>query len=168
VVTGTGLTLDARAYSFGFTSGIQSFQSTTSSRRGFEIGPTIDVRLPASFSVEAEAIYAPLRTTIKTTSNGASELSQDVSIGNWEIPILAKRRFHTPFVDPFIEAGPVFHVGTGEVSHYGVTGGLGVEWHVRRLLIAPRLRYSHWAETQLYQGSEAVRNKLEFITAFAF
>jgi hypothetical protein len=123
--------------------------------------------LPAS-KVEAEAIYAPLRTTIKTTSNGASELSQDVSIGNWEIPILAKRRFHTPFVDPFIEAGPVFHVGTGEVSHYGVTGGLGVEWHVRRLLIAPRLRYSHWAETQLYQGSEAVRNKLEFITAFAF
>jgi hypothetical protein len=168
VMIGTGLTLDTHTVGFGFTSGLESYQSTTSSRRGVEIGPTIEVRLPASFSADAEAIYAPLRTAIRTTINGAPELSQDVSIGNWEVPILAKRRFHMAFVDPFVEAGPVFRVGTGEVSHYGVTGGLGVEWHVRRLLIAPRLRYSHWAETQLYQGSGAVRNKLEFFTAFAF
>jgi hypothetical protein len=167
VMLGTGLTLDARTTSLVGSAGTQSFQFTTSSRRGVEIGPAIELRLPASFSAEAEAIYAPLRTVTRTTINGIPTRSDEVSIGNWEIPILAKRRFHMAFADPFVEAGPVFRAGTGEVSHSGVTGGLGVEWHLKRLLIAPRLRYSHWAETSPSQGSEAVRNKLEFFTAFA-
>jgi len=67
----------------------------------------------------------------------------------WEFPILAKYRL-LPHgrVRPFVEGGPSFRTagnlnGTNP-SHFGVSGGVGVETHWLGLNFAPTLRYTRW------------------------
>jgi hypothetical protein len=167
VLAGVGLTEDTRSTAFGFVSGTQSYGETTNPRRGVIGGPMLELQLPANFSLETDAIYRPLRSTTIRTNNGIALPVYSFSLANWDLPLLLKRRFHAPLGNPFVECGPAFRLGNGDLSHYGVAAGLGFETHFRALRIAPTLRYSHWAADNNYGSSDSIRNRLDFLAAFS-
>jgi hypothetical protein len=165
-LVGANLTNDTRSTGFAFVTGAQSFSETTSPRSGIIGGPTLELQLPANFSVELDAIYRPVRSTTITTSNGMALAPHRFSLGNWDLPVLAKYRFRSPFGSPIIEGGPAFRVGSGDLSHYGVAAGLGLELRVRSVRIVPTLRYSHWAADNSFGSTDSIRNRLDLLVAF--
>jgi hypothetical protein len=82
--------------------------------------------------------------------------------------LLAKYRFHWWKTQPFAELGPSFRTagnlnGT-HPSHEGVTAGLGLEFHARKLNFAPALRYARWAADGVTAGgAKSGPNQVEFL-----
>ncbi|MBI1354198.1 MAG: outer membrane beta-barrel protein [Acidobacteria bacterium] len=100
-------------------------------------GPSLEWRFTEHFSVESNAIYRRLQR------------EQGGPTVTWEFPVLAKYRFTTGRVNPFVEGGVSFRA-TGNrnthPSHFGVTAGAGVDllWH--GLTVSPTVRYTRWRD----------------------
>jgi hypothetical protein len=144
------------------------------------IGPMVEFALPKGFALEADALYHPLRSHsapsfgVIGSGTGVSGSSSSSNSGyqgsglTWELPVLAKYRFPTPILRPFVEAGPSFRLG-GNVSRHGITAGVGVEARLSVLRIAPSVRYTHWARDYPncpYCGTNP--NQAEVLVGFAF
>ena len=169
VAAGTGLTDALHTSTFSETAitntGQGQLTQVTYPVRSFMIGPTVELALPKRFSIEADAIYRPLRTETVTTFNGMKSNPFASSIATWEIPVMAKYRFATGFIRPFVEGGPTFRLPANNLSNYGFTAGAGIETHLRTLKIAPSLRYTHWAPDN---PSGTIPNQALILVGFAF
>ena len=144
--------------------------------KDYVIGPTFEIHLPFSFAVEADALYRPLHFTAFQQSS----FTGGQSINSWEIPVVAKYRFHAPLVKPYVEAGPTFRAlgnlgpvlsGSGErLSDKGFTIGAGVDFKVPFLRISPELRYSHWGTDNTSLGSvvNSNQNQAELLVGVSF
>jgi len=169
----TGFAISAFGQSFGVGLkggfGLTDSFSNTSGSKDYVIGPTFEIRLPFSLAVEADALYRPLNETSST------------SISSWEIPVVAKYRFHAPIVRPYIEAGPSFRAlgnlgidlsSVGErLSDKGFTAGAGVEFKIPFIRIAPELRYTHWGADYNVPASGAIpsnQNQAELLVGVSF
>jgi hypothetical protein len=153
-------------------SGSRTTVSSVTNR--YIVGPTVELRLPFGFGVEANALYrhfsynstaslVDVLSTLRTTSN------------NWEFPLLLKKRFGgVGPVRPFVDAGVNFNKITGlsqTVSNLvfpnrltttsdsnpaelkndftaGFTMGGGVEIHLLLVRISPEIRYTRWGNQQ--------------------
>jgi opacity protein-like surface antigen len=111
------------------------------------IGPFVEVRLPARFSVEVDALY---RSYDYRQLSGF--LSTSVSPGAWEFPVLARKAFFGGPIQPYIEGGVALsHLSVSDVvelnhrNNYGIVLGAGVSLHLGLFRIAPELRYNGWA-----------------------
>jgi hypothetical protein len=126
------------------------FERFYSPSRDWILGASIEVRLPLNLSLEVNGLYRKLHfTRAGVEPNGSLNSVSPSPVVTWEFPVLAKYRFQGSKVNPFVELGPSFRT-TGNLngtnpSHYGITAGVGVEMHARRLNIAPTLRYTRWA-----------------------
>lgn len=154
--------------------------SSDSTMSWYVIGPTVEVRLPFGLGVEADALYRHFEVsrTVSVRISSPNEIEQIVtttkaSVNDWEFPLLAKYRFHTRVVHPYIDAGPSWDLVGGSstgtqtttpivplgppatiaitggigAQHHLVTGfvmGGGVEFRLGFLRIAPELRYTRW------------------------
>ncbi len=158
-----------------FSSASSAFH-TFSNSKNYIIGPMVELHLPFGFSVEADALYRPLNLTTQSgaTSNslGAASSSDHSS---WEFPILAKYRFlHTPFIKPYVEAGPSFRtldsLLSRSLSNAGVTLGAGIELKLLKLRIGPELRYTHWSgdSSDIQRVFSSNQNQGEFLVGFSF
>ena len=114
------------------------FDYVTSTGR-FVIGPYAEVRLPAGFAVEVDALY---RSFSFTSTQGGASPSQ------WEFPFLLKHRFLKGPVRPYLDGGVILsHLSVSDVtqlnhrSNYGIAAGGGVDIHALVLHISPELRY---------------------------
>jgi hypothetical protein len=133
------------------------------------------VQLRGKFSMEVDGISESLKGTSRTTVTGMPSAptllprSFGFSVHEWKFPVLAKYRFDAGRIKPFAELGPSFRIPPGGTSyaHYGVTAGLGVEMRLRRLNIAPALRYTRWGPDQ-FSGSNERLSQAEFLTGFSF
>ncbi len=153
-------------------SGSRTTVSSVTNR--YIVGPTVELRLPFGFGVEADALYrhfsynstaslVDVLSTLRTTSN------------DWEFPLLLKKRFRGAGpVRPFVDAGVSFNKITGltqTVSNLvfpnrltttsnsnpaelkndftaGFTLGGGLEIHLLILRISPEIRYTRWGNQQ--------------------
>jgi hypothetical protein len=113
-------------------------------------------------SVEFDALYCP-----RVLSEG-----QRATVLTWEFPFLAKYRFSTPRLNPFLELGPSFRAagntnGTNP-SRYGITAGAGIETKVHRLRVAPAIRYTYWTADPPGPMSPAstIRNQVALLVGF--
>ncbi len=154
---------------------------TYSDSKNFLIGPTIEVRLPLGFAVEADALYRPLSLSVLTGTApgfGGFLLGTPASsshYASWEFPVLAKYRFPLPFLKPYLEAGPSFRAISSRfpqhLSDKGVTAGIGVEAKLPHFSLAPELRYTHWGSDSGYPTSAfhpvSNQNQLEFLIGLA-
>ena len=118
------------------------------------VGPMVEFALPKGFALEVDALYHPLfaegpganiggETGVTGVSSGSNSGYEGTGL-TWELPVLAKYRFPTRTLQPFVEAGPSFRLG-GNVSSHGITAGVGVEAHLGVLRVAPAVRFTHWA-----------------------
>jgi hypothetical protein len=135
----------------------------------FLIGPYAEVRLPAGFAVEVDALYR---------SFSYNSTVDNVSATDWEFPILAKRKFLKGPVRPYVEGGVVLsHLSVKDVtelthrSNYGITLGAGIEIHALVLHISPEVRYEGFVLQDFSSPGAALhsnRNQLLAMVGISF
>jgi hypothetical protein len=145
VVAGT-LALTASAQPFG--AGVKlggtltdalSYKVPGPGSKSFVVGPYVELRLPAGFSLEADALY---------TSGLYSSIGQGGS--TWQFPILAKYKFAKGILRPYLDGGVSFsHItdvpniaDLNHSSNFGIVAGAGLEIHAVFLRISPEVRYT--------------------------
>ncbi|HXE12863.1 MAG TPA: hypothetical protein VN633_12125 [Bryobacteraceae bacterium] len=140
------------------------------------VGPTIEVLLPSNFSVEADALFRPLKLKQqKYVISSPAPLTSTTNYSSWEIPLLLKYRASSGLIRPFFEAGPNFRAVANPIgsllSKAGVSAGAGINVKIWHVFIAPQVRLTHWGKDRggavlNYVASE--RNQGEFLVGFTF
>ncbi len=146
-----------------------------SDSKNYVIGPTVELKLPAGFAIELDALYRPLNVTTATRVIPLSPTSLSVDVHSMEFPILAKYHFlHTPVVKPYAEAGPIFrYIGSGApyLSNKGFALGAGVDFKLLLVRITPELRYSRWGSDstpRIANFAPSNQNQGEFLLGLSF
>jgi hypothetical protein len=135
--------------SFGNLPGSPVSSVSYSQSKDWVLGAIIEWRLTPSWSVEADGLFRTLHMTHAAVfADGDLGSVSPSPVITWEFPILAKYRPPGGRARPFIEGGPSFRTagnlnGTNP-SHFGVSGGVGVETNWLGLNFAPTLRYTRW------------------------
>ena len=81
-----------------------SIEAATSTTNPYILGPTVELRLPANFSVEFDALFRHFRYQWALNLIGAS--SQTTATSNaWEFPLLLKYKLPGKVVRLFIDGG---------------------------------------------------------------
>lgn len=129
----------------------------------------IEFALYRELYLEADGLYRPLHATNLSTPGGDVRYA----VLTWEFPVMAKHKFRpSTTLRPFAELGPSFRLDgnfNGPLpSHYGVTGGVGLEGRAGRLKISPAIRYTGWGKERSPQGGGTFRNEVETVVGFAF
>lgn len=161
-------------------------ETFNSSATRFIIGPTVELRLPAGFSLEAEALFRHFQ--YKGSSNLVDELAQTTASNAWEFPLLVKYRMPGLFVKPFLDGGAAFDrwsgsnqiiaaaSGTGSTSstsgsNAGFVLGAGIELRLPLVRLSPEIRYTRWGAASVTDLGAALRsnqNQAEFLVGLTF
>jgi opacity protein-like surface antigen len=155
------------------------------------VGPTVELRLPAGFGVEFDALYRHFNYSA-TTSLANAVTSIDTTANAWEFPLLLKKRFASGPVRPFVSAGVTWNKISGvsqsirssvglttapELSNDVATGfvaGAGLDMRLLILRITPEIRYTRWGSNSFRSifppgGSlNSNQNQAEFLVGFSF
>jgi len=174
VVAGAGLTDDFPTTTFLF-EGVPAAKSFSDSRSPV-LGVMVELEALKNLFVEINGLYRPLHLTGQTLISIPEDRVRagqklTVTVLTWEFPFLARYKFRTRGLNPFIELGPSLRA-TGNLngtnpSHYGMTAGVGIEALRRKVKISPILRYSRWV-TDETRNVRTNRNQLEVLSVFSF
>jgi len=130
----------------------------TADTHRYVVGPYVEIHLPASFSLEVDALYrrygftqitsVPVAPSTNPFFSPAGFNFADTSVSSWEFPVMLKYKMLKGPVRPYIEGGLVFSrlsvTNVPELLHRsdtGITLGAGVEIHALVLRISPEIRY---------------------------
>ena len=112
----------------------------------YTFGPYAELRLPAGFGVEVDALYK----TFEYRQVIPSPI-RDQNSHAWEFPVLIKWRFLPGPVKPYLEAGGAFsHLSVNQVPElhdrntWGLVLGGGVDIKLGFLHVTPESRYTGW------------------------
>jgi hypothetical protein len=132
------------------------------------VGATGELRLPFGLGVEVDALYRHYNfQTAGTLVPAGTTLTVNGRTGAWEFPVLAKYRFPTRIVRPFVDAGAAWDTLQGfkqainvvspvpivapssfnQPAHSTTMGfviGGGLDIHVPFVHVSPEVRYTHW------------------------
>jgi hypothetical protein len=138
-------------------------------------GVSIEAGLVKQWSVEVDALYRPLHATDVPVPGYAEGRNVRFATLTWEFPVLLKYRFSVPGMQPFVEMGPSFraigNVVAAPPSHYGITGGTGLEFAIARLKVSPMARFTRWASDGTSGDRTAAhvfRNQAQSLLGIAF
>jgi hypothetical protein len=139
------------------------------------VGANIEYAFTSRWSAEVDGIYRPLHATDVPLDRSGENRDVRFATLTWEFPVLAKYRFKMGTTRPFLEAGPSFRaIGNVEIappSHWGFTGGAGVEFAAWKFKFSPTFRYTRWSagDAPLYPDSaRAYRNESQLLVGFSF
>jgi opacity protein-like surface antigen len=168
----------------------------TSTTHRYIVGPSLELRLPAGFGVEVDALYR--RLNYNASFNLVDVFTNNQTTGNaWEFPLLVKYRVATPLIKPYIDAGLAFDTLSGlkqtvvstvapnrqtttttnnpsELKNSTTTGfviGFGADIHALVLHISPEIRYTRWGSSHFTIPNGAAisnQNQAEFLVGFTF
>jgi hypothetical protein len=149
-------------------------QNNVDEQQGYAVGLQVEYEFRERLSLGFSGLYRPLRGFSVSTFQG-STFRNEFTVLTWEFPVLATYAFwNSPVWRPFIEGGASFRA-TGNLnaynpSHYGATTGFGVETVARGVKIAPRLRYSRWANDSLAFRwmSQTRRDEVQLLVGVSF
>ena len=138
----------------------------------YVIGPQFELRLPAGFAIELDALYTNLK--LKPTSLAATALGLNAfDADSWEFPLLGKKKFGKGALKPFVGVGASFRrltniknigsfiVGSGassDPSDYegrnsmGFVLGGGLEIRALFIRLTPEIRFTRWGTKSLGEG----------------
>ncbi len=145
----------------------------SSSTVPFLIGVTAELHLPLGLSIEGDILYRHFSyeslPSIPSSSSNA-----------WEFPILAKYKFPSKIIRPYVDGGIAWNtlqgLATGVSSglQHGTTAGIvlgaGVEIRALVIRISPEIRYTHWSSEAFTAGSllQSNQNQAEFLVGVTF
>lgn len=179
----------AQPFSFGVKAGVpltsfvdvvQNMTAQNTTGR-FIIGPTVELRLRLGFGIEADALYRHYGFNSFINAAAVFQAPTAGRTGAWEFPLLAKYRFPTRVVRPYVDAGVAWDTLMGlrqitgpsvcfpdqigcrsitpaspAVNKGTITGfvlGGGVDIHVVVVQISPEIRFTHWDSQHFLDAS---------------
>ena len=132
-------------------------------------GPLVSLQLSKRLSIQAQAVYRPLRSSTQVVfADGRLRLKDHRT--SWEFPILTQYQWRASRARPFVELGPAFRLlqGVYGASPYGVAAGAGVKARVGHLKMAPGLMFTHWAWAEPPASTDPRRSEFRILTGFSF
>jgi opacity protein-like surface antigen len=161
------------------------------------VGVTGELHLPFGLGVEVDVLYRHLN--YQSTMMGVDTFASAHTTANaWEFPILAKYRFHTKVVRPFVDTGIAFDTLQGlkqTASNFTVVGifnsstsqpselsqnttrglvlGGGLDLNVFKLVhVQPEIRYTRWGGQHFVDVITGLlhsnQNQAEFLLGIVF
>ena len=128
----------------------------------YTFGPYVEVRLPAGFGVELDALY---QTYEYRQVVPAPTIDQNSHA--WEFPLVVKKRFLPGPVKPYLEAGAAFsHLSVGDVRElndrntWGLVVGGGVDLKVGPMHFTPEVRYTRWTSREFDSPGTLLQSNL--------
>ena len=136
----------------------------------YVLGASVELHLPARFSVELDVLHSSFayqNATNSVTQNPAS----------WQFPLMAKYRIVPGAVQPYILGGVTFSritnvsdlIALKNRSGEGIVLGGGVEVHLGPLKVSPELRYNNWTnKTFDISALQSNQNQLALLVGLTF
>ena len=156
-----------------FEVGSAANRSYASKTKRWIIGPQFELRLPAGFAIEFDALYTQLNFS-SVSGVAGSVVNAVTDADSWEFPLLLKYKFGganavAGSVRPFVSAGASFRritdvttVGdfitgnnTPELQDRNSTGfvvGGGVEIRALFIRVSPEFRFTRWGVENFRSG----------------
>ncbi len=139
----------------------------TASSNSYILGPFVEIRLPARFAIEADALYRGFHF---------NNIAGSASTGQWDFPIVAKYKLFKGPIKPYVEGGLDFShlsdvknfVTANHTSNFGIVLGAGVEVHALVLHISPEVRYTGDVLKSFDSVVNSNRNQLAFLVGIGF
>lgn len=169
------------------------FTGITNTNR-YIVGPTIELRLPANFAVEFDALFRHF--SYQTTVAFIGSYNSTTATSNaWEFPLLLKYRLPGKFARPYIDGGVAWDRLQGlsatltqitpggstttrtsnppelqKTTLAGVVIGGGVDIHALFLHISPEVRYTRWTSQHFVLENllNSNQNQAEFLLGVTF
>ncbi len=159
-------------------------ETFNSSATQFIVGPTVELRLPAGFGLEVDALFRHFQ--YNATANIADELVHNTASNAWEFPLLVKYRMQGMFVRPFLDGGVAFDHWSGAKqipdlvstsgsstsgANAGVVVGAGIELHLPLVRLTPEIRFTRWGAANVADLGGALQsrqNQAEFLVGLTF
>ena len=198
----------SQPFSFGIKGGLpmtdfvnaaqtQNFTATANTNR-YIVGPTAELRLPFGLGVELDVLY---RHFGYDSSGGISGITstfttKSTTSSAWEFPLLAKYRFPSKVLRPFVDAGVSWDKLSGltqtvrntvaSVTSSTTTGtpaelskdttrgfviGAGVDVKLLVIHLSPEVRYTHWGSSHFVDPLGLItskQNQAEFLVGITF
>jgi hypothetical protein len=142
------------------------------------VGPQFELRLPAGFAIELDALYTNLK--LKPASIAATAVGLNVfDADSWEFPVLGKKKFGSGALRPFVGVGASFrrltnikNIGNFIVGNDASTNpddyegrnstgfviGAGLEIRALFIRLTPEIRFTRWGTKSLGEGVRNVFN----------
>jgi hypothetical protein len=158
------------------TDGFEYFQDAS---RIYDVGGSVEFRLPAGFAVEADALYQRMGESYSFfEANGtlSSAFSSRERANVWEFPLLGKYYFrpHSAAWRPFVGAGFAFRTASVHGNYtesppesfgtfhfrldreIGAAAVAGIRFQLGPVALLPQVRYTYWGNnTQGLAKNEA-------------
>ena len=143
-----------------------------SNRTSPVVGIAAEIATPARVSVTVNALYRPLNARdISVLSNGIIR-ETNFTVLTWEFPILAKYKVPIRKTSALFELGPALrtsgNLNGANPSHFGVTGGVGMEWRQSGLAFSPTVRFTRWRTDAASGDMTTHRNQVELVFGVHF
>lgn len=147
---------------------VENLAYPPASASSYELGVYGEVRLPAKFSVEMDALHRGYTFNSTTGSTSAS---------SWEFPIVAKYHLLKGPIKPYVEGGVSFShlsavesliVSPNHNANFGVVLGAGVDIHALVMHISPEIRYTGDTLKNFDTVINSNRNQLAFLIGIGF
>ncbi len=137
------------------------------------LGLMVDVDLPLKLGIEVDALYRragyeyPARVPLGTPTQ-----TSQVKEGFWDFPVIAKYRFGSGAVRPYLGAGWSYRKLSDLLrpasSANGFTVAAGVAVRALGVRLAPEFRYTRWGSGDPGPDFRAARNQAELLVGFSF
>jgi opacity protein-like surface antigen len=197
----------AQPFGFGLKAGVptndfldtvsnQSFRFNTTTNR-YIVGPMVELRLPAGFGIEFNALYRHFGYNFSGTPAGSTgPVNGSVTTGAWEFPLMAKYKFKgVELLRPYVEAGiswdklsGVSQTITRTISNVtstssenpfelrndatrGFVMGAGLDIKALFIHVSPEIRYTRWGARHFVDPGGLLssnQNQGEFLIGFTF
>lgn len=145
---------------------VQNLSYPPASASSYELGVYGEVRLPAKFSIEMDALHRGYTFNSQTSSASAS---------SWEFPVVLKYHLLKGPIKPYVEGGLSFSRLSGvenlivnHTGNFGVVLGAGVDIHALVLHISPEIRYTGNALKNFDTVIDSNRNQFAVLIGIGF
>lgn len=134
--------------------------------RPYDVGGSVEVRLPARFAIEADALYQRIGSSNESDVNSTYLFQNHVRGNSWEFPLLVKYYFRPrsetwqPFLgtgfafrttsfhsDYVVSPTGVFHTDYRSGPGTGAAVSAGIRFQLARIALLPQARYTYWGNS---------------------
>jgi opacity protein-like surface antigen len=146
----------------------------------YTIGPVFELHLPHHFSLNAEALYRPLRFDFFPF--GFQTFRAETTANSWEFPVLV-RRYITTGIRPFVDGGISFsHITSSSTTstngsfqttdsaadlvstgNHGFVAGAGLDYQKGPIHFQPEIRYTRWQHANFASADGMLSSNLNSI-----
>lgn len=172
-----------QAVSFGVKGGVPigDLNANRDESRPYIVGPSVEIRLPANFAIEIDALYRRVGNSLAYPTPWGAVFNRDRG-NSWQFPFLGKYYFRSASEgwQPFVGTGwslretwvhsdgsspQAYHFDYRDRLDVGAVASAGVRFRKGRFAFAPEVRYTRWAGANFERNA---RNEAGILFGISF